>query len=104
MYSGFFVTDTSSMFCEKKWFALALIGLLSTISIAAPAPMYAVTDIARVVAETMSHKAEEKAREKANRPPPPPRPQSPPRESDEKGDRAEKKFGMRRKERYILNS
>ena len=104
-YSGFlFVTDSSSMFCGKTCLALALIGLVSTTTIANPVPMYAVTDIARVVLDTMTHKAEENAREKTNRPPPPPRPQPPPeptKSDEEKRDRAEK-LGRQRKWSFIL--
>lgn len=88
------------MLCDKKWFALALIGLVSTTAVATPAPMYAVTDLAKVVLDSMKNKAEEKAREKINSPPPPPRPQTPPepKKSDgEKRYRAEVKFDARKR-------
>jgi hypothetical protein len=86
------------MLCDKKWLALVIIGLFSTTAVATPA--YAVTDLAKVVLDSMKYKAEEKAREKANSPPPPPRPQNTPepRKSDEeKRYRAEVKFDVRKR-------
>jgi hypothetical protein len=93
------------MFCGENRFALVLIGLVSTSAIATPAPMYAVTDLARVVLDTMKHNAVEKEKEKTNRPPPSPQPQSPPkpRESDEeKRNGAAEKLGRKKKWSYIL--